>query len=73
MEIEEAKKICRQCKRYNEKERKCRKFDQIKHPNSGCEEFEMQLADHFVPNIWDEWKNRKEWERNERAVNRKTR
>ena len=73
MAVEEAKKICRMCKRYNNKEMKCRKYDEIKHPNSGCDGFEMQLADHFVANIWDDWKNRKEKERNERAVNRKKR
>lgn len=71
--IVEAEYKCGKCKRYDEKRRVCRKYDRTMGPNMGCSEFEMQLADHFVPNIWDEWKNRKERERNERAVNRKNR
>lgn len=62
MAIEEAKRICRKCKRYDEKKRYCRRFDRIKHPDDECEFFEMSLADHYVPNVWDEWKQRKERE-----------
>lgn len=60
MTIEQAKAECRKCKRYDEKNRICRKWNQVKPPDGECPGFEMQLADHFVPNIWDEWKRKKE-------------
>lgn len=58
--VETAKYECRTCKRYDEKNRRCRKDDRAMNPNWSCQEYQMQLADHFVPNIWDEWKKKKE-------------
>jgi len=58
--VEEAKYECRACKRFDEKNHLCRKDDRTVNPNWSCEEFRMKLADHFVPNVWDEWKKKKE-------------
>lgn len=57
--------ICRDCQRYDASKRFCKKYQWTVPETSGCSDFQMNLADHYVPNDWDKWKE--EAERKEAA------
>ena len=57
---QEAEALCRDCQRFDERKYFCRKLQISRHPSMNCPEFEMKLADHYVPNIWDQWKKQAE-------------
>lgn len=57
---ETAKMQCTYCQRYDNSRIICRKDQRIKPPNFYCGDFKMKLADHYVPNVWDEWKKKAE-------------
>lgn len=45
---------CVNCAHYSDDH--CRKLD-LRRPRSvDCAYFKIRLADHYVPNMWDEWK-----------------
>lgn len=49
---------CKVCARFNVKTRVCRNDNKRKDPDYCCSDYKIILADHYVRNIWDEWKDR---------------
>ena len=60
--INQAEAKCSDCQRYNAERMMCRKDQRFKPPNFYCGDFKMKLADHYAPNVWDEWKKKAERE-----------
>ncbi|MBQ6503710.1 MAG: hypothetical protein IJI57_07340 [Flexilinea sp.] len=58
--INQAEAKCSDCQRYNAERMMCRNDQTIRSPKSYCGDFKMKLADHYVPNVWDEWKKKAE-------------
>ena len=51
--------ICRNCQLYTENHY-CRIDQKRKKVTFTCNKFRIRLADHYVPNMWDEWKRNAE-------------
>lgn len=50
---------CGKCARFDEVKGICRNDGKQKRTGEVCADFQIRLADHYVPNMWDAWKNRK--------------
>ena len=53
---------CRECRNYDMKDSYCRVQKRKMRRSDFCKEFRIELADHYVPNAWDEWKKKAEQE-----------
>jgi len=60
VDSENVKKCCKFCARYDLKNSFCRDEKRTKRRDEFCYMFKVRLADHYVPNIWDEWKHKAE-------------
>lgn len=53
---------CRECSNYEMKDSYCRVQKHKMRRDEYCKYFRIKLADHYVPNAWDEWKKKAERE-----------
>lgn len=49
--------ICRSCFYYTDAGL-CRNDQKKKSPNYVCADYKIRLADHYIPNMWDDWKKK---------------
>lgn len=50
---------CGSCRHYTESHY-CRLDQKRKRAGQVCPEYRIRLADHYVPNVWEEWKHKAE-------------
>jgi len=58
--MEGGKQCCENCARYDLEKSFCRVEKRNMRRGFWCGNYKVRLADHYVPNIWDEWKHKAE-------------
>ena len=58
MEPKEKEPTCASCARYDLKRSYCAVEKRQKQRFEYCDLYKVRLADHYVRNIWDEWKDK---------------